>query len=101
MIIRNRWTILITLVLLTACTSAKSVNTEAVLGKQKITGLKTPESVVQALNGNIYVTLEDSSLCQIDKKTGKIIKTVVLNENIDSILSKNLQKWQNKFKNST
>lgn len=43
------------------------------------------------INGNIYVTLEDSSLCQIDKKTGKIIKTVVLNENIDSILSKNLQ----------
>ena len=56
MIIRNRWTILITLVLLTACTSTKSVSTEAVLGKQKITGLKTPESVVQALNGNIYVT---------------------------------------------
>ncbi|WRK52357.1 hypothetical protein SD457_18430 [Coprobacillaceae bacterium CR2/5/TPMF4] len=64
-----------------------SINIEYI-GKQEV-NLNVWDLI--EINGNIYVTLEDSSLCQIDKQTGKIIKTVVLNENIESVLSKNLQ----------
>ena len=64
-----------------------SINIEYI-GKQEV-NLNVWDLI--EINGNIYVTLEDSSLCQIDKQTGNIIKTVVLNENIESVLSKNLQ----------